>query len=174
MKYLLVALCLCSIEFAQAQDEIQDPFMADFLSKLEGAKEYTIAIADAMPAETYTFKPTEEQRAFHEQLTHIIGNMIWLSTSYLGGEGLAAADTETPPTAKEDIVALLEQSFDYSYETAKSFDHSKIDEEVDFFAGPMSRRRVMFLMMDHLAHHRGQLVVYLRLNDIEPPRYRGW
>ena len=174
MRPILTIFCLLAWTQFIAQDEIQDPFIADFLTKWEGAKEYTMAIADAMPAENYTYKPTDAQRAFHEQITHIIGNMIWLSTSYLGGEGLASADTENPPTGKEELMTLLEESFDYAQETIRGFDYSRIDEEVDFFAGPMSHRKIFFLMMDHLTHHRGQLVVYLRLNDIEPPRYRGW
>ena len=174
MRSILTLVSLLACTLIIAQDDIQDPFIADVLTKWEGAKEYTLALADAMPAEKYTFKPTDEQRAFHEQITHIIGNMIWLSTSYLGGEGLASADTENPPKEKDEIMALLEESFDYAHETIKGFDYSRIDEEVDFFAGPMSHRKILFLIMDHLTHHRGQLVVYLRLNDIEPPKYRGW
>jgi len=30
------------------------------------------------------------------------------------------------------------------------------------------------LLNDHQTHHRGQLVVYLRLNGIKPPAYIGW
>jgi len=156
------------------QDEVQDPFIVDFLSKWENARAYTVEFAEAMPADKYTYKPTEGQRAFNEQLTHMCGNMIWLSTAFLEGAGLASADAEHPPAEKEEVIALLNETFEYVEQTVESFDISKINEEVEFFAGPMSRRKVFFLLMDHLTHHRGQLAVYLRLNDITPPRYRGW
>ncbi len=156
-----------------SQDDME-PFIADFLSKWSNARDYTIDFAEAMPAELYNFKPTKDQRSFHEQLTHMCGNMIWLSTAFLDGKGLASADEEHPPTEKDELLVLLQETFDYVDETVRAFDYSTIDEEVDFFAGPMSKRKVFFLINDHLTHHRGQLAVYLRLNDITPPRYRGW
>ncbi|NJL74904.1 MAG: hypothetical protein HC892_07620 [Saprospiraceae bacterium] len=30
------------------------------------------------------------------------------------------------------------------------------------------------LMNDHLTHHRAQMIVYLRLKDVQPPKYVGW
>ena len=172
---IIALLCFAAFTYtANAQDEVNQAFIEDYLAKWENAEKYTVDVAEAMPAEFYDFKPTEGQRAFHEQLTHMCGNMIWLSTSNLGGKGLATAEEETPPTGKEEVIALLKETFGYVRETISGFDPETIDEEVDFFAGPMSRRRVLLLMTDHLAHHRGQLVVYLRLQGIEPPRYRGW
>jgi len=152
----------------------QDPFIRDYLSKWQNAMEYTLEFAEAMPADSYDYRPMKDERAFHEQLTHLCGNMIWLSTSYLGGEGLASADTDEPPTKKEDVIKLIRESFEYTAKTIEAFDIDDIDEEVEFFAGAMSKRKVLFLISDHLTHHRGQLVVYLRLKEIEPPRYRGW
>jgi uncharacterized damage-inducible protein DinB len=152
----------------------QDPFITDYLSKWQNAMQYTVEFAEAMPAESYDFQPMEDERAFHEQLTHMCANMIWLSTSYLGGEGLASADTDEPPTSKEEVIKLLRESFEYTAKTIAAFDIEEMDEEIEFFAGPMSKRKVFFLIVDHLTHHRGQLVVYLRLKDIKPPSYRGW
>ena len=154
--------------------ENQDPFIKDFLTKWQNAHEYTMEFAEAMPADLYSFKPTKDQRAFNEQLTHMCGNMIWLSTAFLDGEGLASADEEHAPSEKDEVIDLLNETFEYVARTVGNFDMTKIDDKVDFFAGPMTKRRVFFLIADHLTHHRGQLAVYLRLNDITPPRYRGW
>ena len=172
MKLLLAIVFSALSFFLNGQD--QDPFKSDFLSKWQNAMEYTLEFAEAMPADAYDFSPMKDERAFHEQLTHLCGNMIWLSTSYLGGEGLASADTDDPPTKKEEIIKLIRESFEYTAQTIEAFDMTQIDEEIEFFAGPMSKRKVLFLISDHLTHHRGQLVVYLRLKEIEPPKYRGW
>jgi uncharacterized damage-inducible protein DinB len=99
--------------------------------------------------------------------------MIWLSNSYLGAPAFGK-DVEHPSEKKEDVIKLLEESFTYASKAIENFSPNKLDEMVDFFAGPMTRRRIFLLMTDHVTHHRGQLVVYLRLNGIEPPRYRGW
>jgi uncharacterized damage-inducible protein DinB len=172
MRLYLTILFSSFFVLLNAQE--QDPFIADYLSKWQNAMEYTLEFAEAMPAESYDFQPMKDERAFHEQLTHLCGNMIWLSTSYLGGEGLASADTEKPPTSKDEVIKLLRESFEYTAKTIAAFDMTEIDKEVEFFAGPMSKRKVFFLIADHVTHHRGQLVVYLRLKDIKPPGYRGW
>jgi uncharacterized damage-inducible protein DinB len=49
-----------------------------------------------------------------------------------------------------------------------------LNEQVDFISGKMTRRRVLLLLTDHVTHHRGQLVVYLRMKNVEPPKYVGW
>lgn len=172
MRLSLTVLFSSMLLVLNAQD--QDPFITDYLSKWENAMEYTLEFAEAMPAESYEFRPMEDERAFHEQLTHLCGNMIWLSTSYLGGEGLSSVDTDKPPTKKEDVITLIRESFEYTAKTMEAFDMANIDEEIEFFAGTMSKRKIFFLIADHLTHHRGQLVVYLRLNGIKPPGYRGW
>jgi uncharacterized damage-inducible protein DinB len=40
--------------------------------------------------------------------------------------------------------------------------------------GSSTKNRILNLMDNHLAHHRGQMIVYLRLKGIEPPSYVGW
>ena len=46
--------------------------------------------------------------------------------------------------------------------------------KVDFFAGPKTRSQIIQLVDDHHTHHRAQLIIYLRLLGIKPPRYVGW
>ena len=61
------------------------------------------------------------------------------------------------------------------YLGSDSHSHSSdLDEEVQFFAGPMSKRQILVLMNDHLTHHRGQMIVYVRLKGVKPPAYKGW
>lgn len=38
----------------------------------------------------------------------------------------------------------------------------------------ISVRQVLDTARDHLAHHRGQAIVYLRLKGVEPPLYVGF
>ena len=40
--------------------------------------------------------------------------------------------------------------------------------------GGQSVYQFLNLIQDHQAHHVGQIIVYLRLNTIEPPKYIGW
>ena len=151
----------------------QDPLIVDFKQKWINATDYTLAFARAMPDTDYGFRPVPAEMTFAEQLKHMAGNMIWLSSSYLQGTK-GHVDPSATSNTKKDIIPMLEKSFAYALETISRLTTADLDEQVTFFAGTMSRRRILMLMSDHLTHHRGQLVVYLRLRGIEPPRYKGW
>ena len=69
---------------------------------------------------------------------------------------------------------MLEKAFAYALQTIDVMTEKDLNEKVEFIAGTMTRRRILLLMTDHLTHHRGQLVVYLRMKGVEPPKYVGW
>lgn len=144
-----------------------------FLEKWDNSKSYLIAIAEAMPEDKYDFKPTERQMSFKEQLIHIKGNMDWLSTTYFTNDNFEKGKKEIFPSKKEVILELT-SSFDKVLEIIKNTPDKELKETVDFFAGPKSKLQILNLLQDHVTHHRGQLIVYLNLNEIEPPSYSGW
>lgn len=144
-----------------------------FLEKWENSKNYLIAIAEAMPEESYDFKPTERQMSFKEQLIHIKGNMDWLSNAYFTDIAYKKEKKELPKT-KKDAINDLEKTFNSVSEIIKNTPDENLQETVDFFAGPKSKLQILNLLQDHVTHHRGQLIVYLNLNSIEPPKYSGW
>lgn len=148
-------------------------FLADYKLKWTNAMEYTLEFAQAMPEDHYGYKPVPAEMSFREQLKHIAANMVWLSSSYLKGKHTIIDPTKAGDSKKE-IIEMLTQSFNYAKETVDGLQEKDLNETVEFFAGIMSRRRILLLMTDHVTHHRGQLVVYLRLNDVVPPSYRGW
>lgn len=148
------------------------PKMA-FLEKWENSKIYLIAIAEAMPERHYNFKPTERQMSLKEQLAHIKVNMDWLSTTYFTDIEYKKEKKELPQTKNETILAL-ENAFDAVIKIVNNTPDEELKETVDFFAGPKSKLQLLNLLQDHVTHHRGQLIVYLNLNEIEPPKYSGW
>ena len=151
----------------------QNETMDAFLEKWQNSKTYLLDLAKAMPEENYSFKPTEREMSFGEQLLHIKGNMDWLSTSYFTSEKFDKKKDETV-YSKEEIISMLEKSFDNVYEVIKNTNPKKLKDKVDFFAGPKTKFQILNLLQDHVTHHRGQLIVYLNLKGITPPKYVGW
>jgi uncharacterized damage-inducible protein DinB len=151
----------------------QDSFLSDYKMKWKNAAEYTLEFARAMPEDYYAYTPMPVEMTFREQIKHIAGNMVWLSSSYLDGSKTHIDPTRAGNTKKE-IVAMLEKAFEYASQTIDGLTEKELNESVDFFAGKMSKRRILLLMTDHVTHHRGQLVVYLRMKGVEPPKYVGW
>ena len=155
---------------SQAQ---QPTFKEAFLEKWENSRDYLVAMAEVMPEEHYDFKPTERQMSFEAQLMHIKANMEWLSTTYFTDLEFKRGDKVIPET-KELVIAEITKAFNDAAEIIRNAAAESLSDEVKLFSGQKSKLQIMNLMQDHVSHHRGQLVVYLNLNDIEPPRYVGW
>jgi|SRR5687768_4752929 len=151
----------------------QTTFLDDYKLKWKNAAEYTLEFAHAMPEDYYGYTPTKVEMTYREQLKHIAGNMLWLCSSFLKGKPTTIDPLKTGDSKKE-ISTMLDKAFIYANETVSALSEKDLNETVDFFAGKMTRRRILFLLTDHVTHHRGQLVVYLRLKNVEPPSYRGW
>ena len=168
MKKLLIIITLTMSSNLQAQPTTVKEAWSE---KWENSKVYLLEMARSMPEEQYSFKPTERQMSFAEQLVHIQSNMQWLGSTHFEMKETAKA---TADDDKETIINKLEQSFDAVGAAVKVFPEEGLADTVDFFAGPKSKLQLLNLLQDHLTHHRGQLIVYLNLNQIEPPRYSGW
>ena len=170
-KVFVILLVFLSTTMTAQQDNPKDAFLV----KWQNSKDYLIGIAEAMPEDKYSFKPTERQMDFGNQLLHIRGNMLWLGNTYFTDKEFDRRSLSgNIPQGKEAIIEALRESFDLVYAFAKAYPEEKLSETVSFFAGPKSRFQILNLLQDHVTHHRGQLVVYLNLNDVEPPSYVGW
>ncbi len=167
-RIFLVLVLTLSYSSMQSQHSL---FKQAWLEKWQNSKAYLITIAEEMPDSLYDYKPTEREMSFGEQLEHINSNMEWLSTAYFDKEEAELSIASNP---KERIKANLSASFDLIYETIKSLPEDRLAEKVEFFAGEKNRLQILNLLQDHITHHRGQLIVYLNLNDLKPPQYLGW
>ena len=139
----------------------------------EEIKNYLIEIAESMPEEKYTYKPTERQMTFQEQLLHIRSNMVWLSEKYFLNENDVKSE-KVDAKYKAEVIQELTLAFNNVAEIIKQVPLEDLSTEVDVFAGPKSKLQILNLMQDHVTHHRGQIIVYLNLNNIVPPKYSGW
>lgn len=128
------------------------------LSTLANSQSYTMAVADAMPDSNYNFKPVGGGWNFRELMHHIAYGIDWWMDNHIKGNKVEWDQPDTPANKKE-ITKNLEKSFGSLIATIEKQKLS--DEAVQGFHATM----------DHITHHRGQAVVYLRCNGINPPEY---
>lgn len=172
MKKLTFLFLMLTGSVIQAQ---QDPFIADFLLRWENARLYTLQIVEAMPEKHFDFKPVKEEMTFGEQALHMVANIYSLTNRYIQEDSLyKKPDTHSSVMDKQEIVNWINKAFDDASMVVSNLDPRDLDTLTDFFAGPISKRRVVMLLNDHQSHHRGQMVVYLRMKGIQPPKYIGW
>jgi uncharacterized damage-inducible protein DinB len=133
------------------------------------AGEYTIAIAEQMPAESYGFKPVPAEMSFAEQMVHICGaNNIFFSM--LTGQKPPA---DKPATMdKDDVLKFLKATFDWSNAQFASLTADQVTKIYHSEGQDMSGADLLELASNHTTHHRGQCIVYLRLKGITPTDYQ--
>lgn len=167
---LLLFSALASPLFAQ-----QDSFIKEYLERLEKSKEYLILVAETMPEDKYDFKATTESMTFAENLMHIGWAMDWHSESLMGGREARDWNTDialkVDKKSKKEMIATIDKTFDKTIEFISNFDINRLEERLDYFGADRTKRQVLLLLTDHITHHRGQMLVYMRLNGLKPPRY---
>ena len=165
----LVLTCVFS-GFSQEND-----FIKDYIERLENSRNYLILVAETMPEDKYDFKATQESLSFAENLMHIGYAMDWHSQSLLGGRESRDWNTDTEykvsNKSKKEMVSKINQTFDKTIKLLTTFDVSKLNDKMDYFGLNRSKRQIFLLLADHITHHRGQMLVYMRLNGLVPPRY---
>jgi len=174
MKTSLLVLSVVALAgLPLAAGENGHHFSSDFGADWTLQMEYTLEVAEAMPAESYGFKPSEGMRPFGELMTHIGGANYAFSATAGDMERPAGARFEGEPT-KERVVAYLRDSFEFAGKAIASLDDAKAKQEVTIFNGQftMSRAKLCEFMRNHATHHRGYALPYLRLNGVTPPNYR--
>ena len=153
----------------------EDDFIKGYVERLENSRNYLILVAETMPEDKYDFKATPESKTFAENLMHIAWAMDWHSQTLLGERKARDWNTDTElkvdDKSKKEMIATIDNTFDQAIKLITEFDTSKFNDRLDYLGLDRSKQQIFLLLSDHITHHRGQMLVYLRLNGLQPPRY---
>jgi uncharacterized damage-inducible protein DinB len=184
---LVLALSLSGAAFAanpQAAKPSQDKptFAAVYDKMISVAEKEVVDAADAMPEDKYNFAPAAGEfkgvRTFAQQAKHIAAVNYMLGASLLGEKPPVDVNGESGPanmTSKADVMKYLKDSFAYAHKSVAGQDANTLLEQVKapFGDRPMTRLAIVTIMIYHPYDHYGQMVEYLRMNNIIPPASRG-
>jgi uncharacterized damage-inducible protein DinB len=141
---------------------------AEMLKDWSDLKTTMMKIANEMPDDKYSFKPTPPQQSYGERILDVVqANVGFLRT--LGGKALAPK-IDAKATTKEAAMKALADSFDYGIALLKEQNDQTMLQAVKApFIGSSSRARVYTFLIGHTWDIYGQMAVYLRLNGKVPP-----
>jgi uncharacterized damage-inducible protein DinB len=144
-------------------------FKTVFAKHWQVAKEFTLAVAEAMPADSYDFKPNPEQLTFGRLMTHI-------GAQNSDSCATATHTTPLPEPAMHDKTTALKYLVDTFDKCAKDLDAvppELLDKEAYKFRDqPVLGYEALWYAFTHMAHHRGQAEVYLRVKGLKPPAWQ--
>jgi uncharacterized damage-inducible protein DinB len=169
----VLALVLTSMFALSASGRAQTQnvsLQAEALKDWTALKDTMHKIAAEMPADKYTFKPTDGQQTFGERVVHVASSNVYFIGLLGGSAPKPTIDSKT--TTKDAALKALDDSFDYGIAALKEQTDQTLTQPVAAppkFLGPSSRTRVMTFLVGHTQDIYGQLAVYLRLNGQVPP-----
>lgn len=184
---LLLALGAPAVISAQAnptQNKAdQKATIAGVLDKdLTSMEKEVVSAAEAMPEDKFNFAPTQGEfkgvRTYAQQIKHVAAVNYMLGAGILGEKPPVDIGSENGPdkmTSKDDVVKFLKDSFEYLHRSLATVNESNLLGEVQSPFGPnkMTRLRLVLIATAHPFDHYGQMVEYLRMNNIIPPASRN-
>lgn len=183
--FLMILLgCFLSTTSIHAQEN-DAVFLTEMTGILHSMKAYTLEVADRMPETQYNFRPVDSVMTFREQLSHICW-ILHFHTHFLLEEQPLTQESyqqqlrdyyaRMEEYAKEELMDFTAQQFDVTIEAIDNLPAHRLNDSFTFFFLPEQPARTFRVICqtirDHVTHHRAQMIVYLRLNGIEPPMYR--
>ena len=167
LLFFLLTICVSLM----AQEKKESAFIGDFLKTYDASTDKVSKLAEAIPADKFSWRPAEGVRSVQEAILHVAGGNYFLG-SFLGAkvpEGVDLMTFDKAEGTKEMVLAKLKAALDQTRGFISSMDANSLDEEVDFMGNEMTKRHVVLIIGDHIAEHLGQIIAYGRMNGVVPP-----
>jgi uncharacterized damage-inducible protein DinB len=169
---LVFALPVVGVTAVQAQSEAQ---MQGLWEGYDGEWGHVsgqlIELAEAIPADKYSWRPAPGVRSVSEVFMHIaIANFYLLSvTGPPLPADLKSADLEKTVTKKANVIEWLKRSLDAVKMARAQLKPGDLERKVKIQGKTVSVDGMYLRIIVHANEHMGQLVAYARMNGIVPP-----
>ena len=160
------------------------PISAMLLPEFDQEMANTRKTLERVPEDKFDWKPHPKSFTMGALSTHITSMTGWLAGT-MTTDRMDIAPAGAPPYKEEPAKssADLLQKFDTGTKAARAALEAASDESFQTPWSLLATGNVIFTMpriavvrsmiMNHMIHHRAQLTVYLRLNDIPVPALYG-
>src|SRR5271163_2759760 len=138
---LLPMLALASLAMpASAQTTLQ----AEIVKHLTTSRDFTLKVADAMPAADYGFKLTPPQMSFAGQMVHLSQSFTYFLSAFSGQKPNPG---KPKSESKEDVMAFVRQSFDDAIATVGKLTPEQLAKTYQSGEGPASGTELLLGML---------------------------
>jgi uncharacterized damage-inducible protein DinB len=181
MKRQLSAL-LCVLVFASIRLSAQvNPYKegtqgvtgyrAEVMAEVMIQEDKLTRLAEAIPAEKYTWRPSDDTRSFAEVLLHIAAANynLYKLVGTPPPSGIDLKNLEKSTTDKSKIIGTLKDSFAHAKQSIKSISDADLEKSMEWFGGKNTERGVLLFIVRHTAEHMGQSIAYARIIGVVPP-----
>jgi uncharacterized damage-inducible protein DinB len=144
---------------------------AQSLLDLERAQKKFVDLANALPADKLTWRPSADSRSFAEVFLHVSGERYGI-LSLMGAEPPAGFDGKTYEKSTTDrarIVEELNKSWEFTQKAINGMTNADFARLIPKLGPQANAGDVVYILVTDAHEHLGQAVAYARENDIVPP-----
>ena len=165
LKAASIFILLMSIATARAADDIVGPLRTQWGI----TRDLVVNLVQIMPEEKYDYRPTPEIRSFRENVSHLILENYTFMSLVAGDPAPDKAKIEALKS-RDELTKALSESYAFGERTLAALTDAKAVEKVTMRGQSVLRwYPVLYNIQDSMDHY-GNLVVYVRLNGLVPPR----
>jgi uncharacterized damage-inducible protein DinB len=160
-----IFILLMSIATAQAADDIVGPLRTQW----GVTRDLVVNLVQIMPEEKYDYKPTPEIRSFRETIAHMILENYNFMSMVAGASAPDKAKFEALKS-KDELIKALSESYAFGERTLAALTDTTAVEKITMRGKSVVRWYPALYNIQDSMNHYGNLVVYVRLNGLVPPR----
>lgn len=147
---------------------------SEYAADLDTVHVKILALANAIPADKYSWRPAAGVRSISEVLMHVASEWFYYVPASVGGKPPAdfGVPKETMPklekvTTKTEVLAQLNKSWAHSKAVLAAADASKLTG--NYKPWGLTLDQSAFSMAGDLHEHLGQIITYARSVGVKPP-----
>jgi len=167
MRYLGLLLLTCVALRAQDPNE---GLWQGYDGEWGHVSRQLVSLAEAIPADKYSWRPTPAVRSTSEVLTHaVLANFFLLSVTGPKMPPELKADSEKTITAKADVISWLKRSLDAVKMAHAGIHPAELQRKVKIDKKDATVDGMYLRIIVHDNEHLGQLIAYARMMGVVPP-----
>jgi uncharacterized damage-inducible protein DinB len=144
---------------------------AQSLADLQAVQKKFVDLANALPADKFTWRPSPDSRSFAEVFLHVAGERYGI-LALMGVPPPAEFDGKTfekSTTDRARIVEELNKSWDFAQKAINGMTNADFAKLLPKLGPQANAGDVIYILVADAHEHLGQVVAYARVNGIVPP-----
>jgi uncharacterized damage-inducible protein DinB len=144
---------------------------AQSLQDLQGVQKKFVDLANALPADKLTWRPSADSRSFAEVFLHVAGERYQI-LGLMGTAPPAGFDGKTfekSTTDRAQLVEELNKSWEFAQKAINGMTNADFAKLLPKLGPQANAGDVIYILVADAHEHLGQSVAYARENGIVPP-----
>jgi hypothetical protein len=141
------------------------------LLDLQTIQKKFVDLANAVPSDKFTWRPSADSRSFAQVFLHVAGERYGI-LGMMGAakpEGFNGKTFEKSTTDKTRIVAELNKSWDFAQTAINGMTNGDFAKPLPKLGPQANEGDVIYILVADAHEHLGQAIAYARENGIIPP-----